>query len=199
MKLLLPAVTLAVTLLLTSCGGSDTDSADAPASESSGESTEAEAEAGPGVYSGTAESGLTVTVEIPTPEAALQADPTASAVEQYRIAARAPEFTYLLVELDNTQGTEEQLILDTAVVVIDEFGVQLKVEHVFASDAMYETHIFDKAPEAANELYSETYDNQRLLPGAKGTFVYATDDPLPEPVSVFITTDFDSFPLEKRA
>lgn len=103
----------------------EAESVDAPALEEDAETEEkaASSEGGPGVYQAPLTSGGTATVAVPGtgPED----------LEQFRKDAGADPVGYLVVEVDNTEGTEEAMVFEAE--VVDSEGKTYTYEEVTTS------------------------------------------------------------------
>lgn len=153
----------------------EAESVDAPALEEDAETEEkaASSEGGPGVYQAPLTSGGTATVAVPGtgPED----------LEQFRKDAGADPVGYLVVEVDNTEGTEEAMVFEAK--VVDSEGKTYVYEEVMAGmegwtgdnyDLMdRELELWDKYP------YS-------TLPSAKNTVPLVGPEVPEDIVSVFV-------------
>lgn len=153
----------------------EAESVDAPALEEDAETEEkaASSEGGPGVYQAPLMSGGTATVAVPGtgPED----------LEQFRKDAGVDPVGYLVVEVDNTEGTEEAMVFEAK--VVDSEGKTYVYEEVMAGmegwtgdnyDLMdRELELWDKYP------YS-------TLPSAKNTVPLVGPEVPEDIVSVFV-------------
>ena len=155
--------------------GAEAEAVDAPAIEEEQEAEEpaASSEGGPGVYQAPLMSGGTATVAVPGtgPED----------LEQFRKDAGVDPVGYLVVEVDNTGGTEEAMVFEAK--VVDSEGKTYVYEEVMAGmegwtgdnyDLMdRELELWDKYP------YS-------TLPSAKNTVPLVGPEVPEDIVSVFV-------------
>lgn len=191
----LAAATLA--LALTGCGGEQPTSAAPPsqkgaAQEEGGqEGTGQQPEnpvGGPGTYTGSTRSGLTITAEVPTKPT----DPQVAEIEKYRKAAGAPAFSYIVAEYDNTQGRKEMTVWE-GMNVVTEDGQTVPMMHIAKDGGVLETEITDEINGPLNDkawdYYTGFYDFQSVRPGAKETVILASTDQITSVGRVFATIE----------
>jgi hypothetical protein len=179
---------VAAALLLCGCGSGSTASAP-PSDTPHPDATQPRPDTtGPGTYVGNNVQGLKVTAEIPTSPT----DPRVTKIEQYRKAAGAPPFTYVVVTYDNTSGRKRIEDLGGGYVITLK-GQTINLPHVAVDGGVFERYILDHLPKTQNDAawrYFHTfYDTQFVRPGAKETTILATPKRLASVGSAGITLD----------
>lgn len=152
------------------------EAADAPAVEEEAEDAEEEPAAeqgGPGVYQAPLMSGGTATVAVPgtSPED----------LEQFRKDAGVDPVGYLVVEVDNTEGTEEALVFTAD--VVDSEGKTYTYEELTTSTYSWTDDNFDLVDRQL-ELWDKYPYSTR--PSAKNTVPLVGPEVPEDIVSVFV-------------
>lgn len=187
-KKALEGLALVVLLMATGCAGGDQEEAATPQQETTTTTTEeldpeeggdladeladAPENGGPGTYA-FEYMGAQVRLEVPTDPT----DPRLAELEAYRTKLGAPEVSYVIAEVDNTDGADS--INMNQVVVVTEEGEQVTLDTIFTVIGEWQDLVpIDDDSGTYNqgvELYNSYLDNN-LLPGAKGTAVVAGGD-----------------------
>lgn len=152
------------------------EAAEAPAEEAAAEDTEeapAAEQGGPGVYQAPLMSGGTATVAVPgtAPED----------LEQFRKDAGVGPVGYLVVEVDNTEGTEEALVFEAE--IVDSEGKTYTYEELTTSTYSWTDDNFDLVDRQL-ELWDKYPYSTR--PSAKNTVPLVGPEVPEDIVSVFV-------------
>lgn len=179
---------LAVAALAVGCGDDPTDPAAAPEETTSTTAADTTTEdtvdpndalatdpepSGPGIYEFEHE-GATGTVEVPTDPA----NPALRRVEEYRAATGAPEVSYFIAEVDNTNGTVPVNMYGLVVVTAD--GEQIEAAGISEVVSGWDPAL----PGEGTAIYNDNLF--RLLPGATGTALLAAPGPVDSVSRVYV-------------
>ena len=153
----------------------EAESVDAPALEEDAETEEkaASSEGGPGVYQAPLMSGGTATVAVPGtgPED----------LEQFRKDAGVDPVGYLVVEVDNTEGTEEAMVFEAK--VVDSEGKTYTYEEVMSGMSGWTGDNYDLMDRELELWDKYPYST---LPSAKNTVPLVGPEVPEDIVSVFV-------------
>jgi hypothetical protein len=136
---------------------------------------------GPGIYSFSFQ-GARGTIQIPTP----RTDPRLERFGDYRRLAKAPVVTYLIATVDNQS---DDTINMYQVVVVTNDGRQIKVTAVSDFVDQWREAFAGEGGDSAKYNRGVRLSNESqfyLLPGAKGTAVLATKNPITSVKRVFV-------------
>lgn len=138
---------------------------------------------GVGAWKFNSKMGATFTAYLPATEAPAVREREAKRMkemESLRVALKKPAIQYVLIEIDNTAGTEEAFVYDMT--MVDAEGEQHTIVGPDSEDFLYD---WDKADDAdlglrANTLLNDMIESGGAVPGAKeSTFMVLEASQLP--------------------
>lgn len=188
-RLTLSLVSSVGLLLLTACGGSNSQGEPIGASTAQtsapSETVSASTTTGPGTYIFEYE-GATGSILVPTPPT----DPRLAEFESYRKVAGGGPATYFIVEVDNRNGSEN-LNMYQAVITTDT-GAQFEADNIGdLIDEWREAFSIDTPEGRENYNVGVDLNNENMFylrPGAKGTAILAIDGELEgSPARVYVS------------
>ncbi len=135
---------------------------------------------GPGTYT-FEENGTRITAQVPGPED----DAVVAEVEAYRKKVGADPVSYILVEVDNTDGKEQSYL--GAINVVTEDGSQIEFSNV--SSVMGDWYTDEQNSDLYNagvELSNKYLNATDTLPGAKSKTLFVATEEIPTIKSVWL-------------
>jgi hypothetical protein len=133
---------------------------------------------GPGLYA-FAHDGVTGTIQIP----ADRLDPRLQKYGDYRRLAKAPAVTYLIAQVDNQSDDSANLY---KVVVVTTAGQQIEATSITDYIDRWRRTFIDDAAKYNRGIELSNSSDFSLHPGAKGTAILATSQPITSVKRVFV-------------